>query len=92
MGFRSRGTITFEVERNDKGERCVRWTRPAQVSPRTTRYSVACRICQGDDDRTYVLELRETGTIIVVPGTFKYPPEEEILPGELRYPIVRALF
>jgi hypothetical protein len=92
-----RTTATFRIERDRTlRERATRTT----VDPRTGReskpkvltYAHTARIVDGDDGRTYILELVAGGSHIrVVQSNMQYEAEPAIFPRDPRYAELLAL-
>ena len=80
----------FEIEQNPKrGERAIRTTTGA---PKKLTFAEKARIVDGDDGRTYVLELsRMFGHISIMKGDMKFQ-HEVIFEGDERYPELVKLF
>ena len=95
MGARSRGTATFTIEANGKGERARRTTQlPGKQPgyPRVLTYARRARIVDGSDGRTYVIEDNsDYGHVTVMRGDMKYA-HETIYRDDPRHAEVMELF
>jgi hypothetical protein len=92
----ARTTATFAIEQHPtRGERGVRTTidpksgRPSK--PKALTYARHARIVDGDDGRTYIMQLTTYGTIYVMKGDMHFE-QEYISIGDPRYADVLALF
>lgn len=86
---RQRCTATFSIETDPKrGQRAVRVTVGA---PKKLTYATKVRIVDGDDGRTYIIELTCYGFISVMNGDMKYQ-HEVIHDSDPRYRAVLELF
>ena len=86
---KQRVTAVFSIEQvPGKGERAVRVTTGA---PKKLTYARKMRIVDGDDGRTYIIELTSYRHISVMRGDMKYS-HETIFEGDARYPELLALF
>lgn len=88
---RNKCTATFQIEDGgQKGQRAVRTT---VGKPKKLTYATKARIVDGDDGRTYIVELAYHGGITVMKGTMDHMAEPEpIWPKDDRYPEMLALF
>ena len=89
-------TAIFHIETHPKrGQRAVRVThhpitgKPA--APKKLTFARQARIVDGDDGRTYILELRMYGSIHIMKGDMQYS-HEHIMVGDTRYADLLALF
>ncbi|HEV2098526.1 MAG TPA: hypothetical protein VGR45_06315 [Stellaceae bacterium] len=82
---------TFQIEQNgQRGERAVRTT---IGKPKKLTYATKARIVDGDDGRTYIVELAYHGGITVMKGTMDHVAEPDaIWPRDPRYAEMLALF
>jgi hypothetical protein len=88
IGGSKRGTATFAIEyRKGKGERATRTTTGAA---KVLTYARQSRIVDGNDGRTYILNLTEYGHISVMCGDMQFQ-KETLFPDNARYAEVRAL-
>lgn len=86
---RNRCTATFTVEQDPKrGERAVRVTVGA---PKKLTYASKVRIVDGDDGRTYIMELSQYGHISVMQGNMKFQ-HEVVFPDNPRHREMWDLF
>lgn len=86
---RNRCTATFTIETDAKrGERAVRTT---VGKPKKLTFAKKARIVDGDDGRTYILELGFYGNISVMQGTMQYQ-HEVVYADNPRYPALLAMF
>lgn len=86
---RKRTTATFSIECDAKrGERAVRTTDGA---PKKLSYAAKVRIVDGDDGKTYIMELTAYGHISIMRGDMKYQ-HETVFEDNPRYPELRAMF
>ena len=87
----------FSIEQNPKkiGQRACRVTvnpnNGALSSPKKLTYALISRIVDGDDGKTYVLNLTSFGHISVFQGNMQYN-EEAIFENDPRYNEIKALF
>lgn len=94
---RHRTTAHFSIETHPKrGERAVRVTlhpvTGAPSAPKMLTYAKQVRIVDGDDGRTYLLELSMwTHFVTVMRGDMKFQ-EEVIYDTDERYPALLAMF
>lgn len=72
IGGSKRGDAVFSIEVTTRGERGVRVT---TGKPKTLTYARKARIVDGDNGRTYIIELTSFGFISVMRGDFKYQEE-----------------
>ena len=93
---RDRTTATFRIESvPGRGQRGTRFTidpktgRPSAI--KTLTYARQARIVDGDDGRTYIIELSMYGHISVMQGGMKFEAES-VHPGDPRYAAMLALF
>ncbi len=88
FGGAQRCRMEFKIECHPKrGERCLRWSTSAhgRVSkPKKSTYSTMCRIVDGDDGKTYILEYHQhSGMVSIRESNLKfstatfYPENEE---------------
>ena len=84
-----RVTATFKVETDVK--RGQRATRTTNGKPKVLTYAKQVRIVDGDDGRTYILELTQYGHISVMKGDMRYQ-HEVIFDHDDRYGKVLMLF
>lgn len=96
MGGTRRGVAIFNVEsKAGKGERAVRVTRrdgeTRVTSPKALTYARKVRIVDGDDGKTYVLNLTEFGFISVMQSNMQFG-QEQVFYDNPRYAEIRALF
>jgi hypothetical protein len=88
-------TATFTIEAGKKGERAVRTTlHPFTMRPRAPiklTFAKKARIVDGEDGKTYILELSQSGHIVVMQGTMDYQVEL-VFPTMARFPELLALF
>ncbi len=62
IGGKNRGQCKFEVEVNARGERVLKSTTNKHGSwckPKATTYAKKCAIVDGDDGKTYILQLTD---------------------------------
>jgi hypothetical protein len=85
-----RVTAVFEIETEPKSgkQRAVRTTTGA---PKKLTYAQQARIVDGDDGRTYIIELSIYGHVSVMRGDMKIQ-EESIFEKDQRYPAILELF
>jgi hypothetical protein len=91
-----RVTAVFKIQVHPThGERATRGTTDPRTGlvckPKVLTYARKCRIVDGDDGRTYLLNLTASGHISVFQSNMQYN-EEAIFPDDPRYAEVRALF
>jgi hypothetical protein len=91
-----RTTATFNIGYvNGRGERASRYTIDPKTgkpsAPKLLTYAKQARIVDGDDGKTYIINLTEFGHISVFQGNMQYN-EEAIFPTDARYAEVLALF
>ena len=93
---RSTMTAIFSIETHPKrGQRAVRIThhpitgRPA--APKKLTFARQARIVDGDDGRTYILELSMCGSIHIMKGDMQYS-HEHVMVGDARYADLMAMF
>lgn len=92
-----RVSAIFWIEQTPRGERGVRTTRDPVSgkfsAPVKLTYASKARIVDGDDDRTYILELSAMyGHINIMRGDMKYQAEDAIFDKDPRYPELLKLF
>jgi hypothetical protein len=92
-----RTTATFAIETDPKrGQRGTRFIiDPKTGKPSATKkltFARQARIVDGDDGRTYIIELTMYGHISVMRGDMKYQAEDAIFERDPRYADMRALF
>lgn len=74
-----RTKVTFEIDANNRGERCIRTTinpktgRPTK--PKAATYSPLVRLVDGSDGRIYIMSYTEYGFIKVMQGNMKFEHE-----------------
>lgn len=68
LGGSRRGTCTFEVESNRRGQRVNRVT---TGKPKRTTYHSKCAIVDGDDGRTYVIATTAYGGVVRIKSCLK---------------------
>jgi hypothetical protein len=84
-----RVTATFSIETDPKrGQRAVRATTGA---PKKLTFARQMRIVDGDDGRTYIAALTDSGHITIKRGDMKYD-HETVFERDPRYPTLLALF
>lgn len=66
-----RVTATFVVESNKSGSQRV--SRQTTGKPKATTYHERMTIVDGDDGKIYAIGIADGQTILVWPGTMKYP-------------------
>ena len=85
----------FEIEQTSKGERATRITENPKTGgfnkPKKLTYASKARIVDGNDDRTYIVELSIYGNISVMRGDMKLQ-HESIFPDSPKYQDVFNLF
>ncbi len=90
-----RTTATFRIETTSRGQRGTRFTLdPKTGKPSATKvltYATKVRIVDGDDGRTYILELTMYGFISVMQSSMLYQAET-IYQHDSRYAETLALF
>lgn len=93
---RTRTTATFRIETSPKGQRGTRFTidpktdRPSAVKKLT--YARQARIVDGDDGKTYIIELTMYDHISVMQGGMQFQAEPAIFPDDPRYADIIKLF
>lgn len=86
---KKRVTAQFDIECDPKrGERAVRTTTGA---PKKLTYASKARIVDGDDGRTYIVELTMYGHVSVMQSNMQYQAET-IFAQDPRYPEIVSLF
>ena len=98
LGGSRRGEAHFEIEVvPGRGERGTRYTvDPRKGKPGATKkltYASKARIVDGDDGKTYIIELTSMyGHISVMQGGMQYRAEDAIFEGDPRYAELLKLF
>lgn len=88
LGRDKRGTATFTVEHDKRGERVSRTT---TGKPIKSTYAVQSRIVTGDDGRIYLAIKTAFGHISIMRGDMKYS-HEAVFPTDPRFAEISALF
>lgn len=88
---------TFRVETDLKrGQRATRFTINPKTgkanAPKLLTYARRVRIVDGDDGKTYIIQLTDYGHISVMHGDMKYQAEDAIFSDNPRYAEIRAMF
>lgn len=88
--------VIFTIERHPKrGERATRVTQDPLTgrtsAPKALTYARAARIVDGDDGKTYIIELTLYGTISVMQSNMQYQAES-VAESDPRYAALRAMF
>lgn len=85
---RQRVTAIFEIEETSRGQRGTRVTTGAK---KTLTYAKKARIADGNDGKTYILNMTEFGHISVMQSNMQFN-KEAIFPDNPRYADITQLF
>ena len=91
IGGGNRGSAIFKIESNNRGERCTRETEKKNGTwgkPKFSTYARTTRIADGDDGKTYIVQVSPTYRQIgIMQGNMKFS-EETIFADDERYEVI----